>query len=263
MMRLNFLPPLFILLLFIYPSPAKLCAQVFQRSHGAIVRGNTTQPVLALVFTGDRYADGGEHIMDIMKKHGIKGSFFFTGDFYRNRAFAPIIEGLIQGGHYLGAHSDRHLLYCSWENRDSLLVDRATFKKDLLNNYREMARFGIAAAAAPYFLPPYEWYNVQIAAWTEALGFTLINMTHGTRSHADYTVPPDQNYIDSEAIYRSILQYEAEADHGLNGFLLLSHIGVHPERKDKFYTYLEALITTLKERGYGFQRVDELLAEPK
>lgn len=259
MMHRHFPLPVLLFLLSLYCTTTSL-AQSFQRSHGAIVRGDTSQPVLALVFTGDRYADGGQHILNVLKKHGIKSSFFFTGHFYRDTTFAPIIKSLIRDGHYLGAHSDQHLLYCSWEDRDSLLIDRATFENDLLDNYREMARFGIERTEAPYFLPPYEWYNEQIARWTEALGFTLINMTYGTRSHADYTVPSDQNYIDSKSIYRSILDYEAEAPHGLNGFLLLSHIGVHPDRKDKFYLYLDELITTLKKRGYNFQRVDELLS---
>ena len=69
-----------------------------------------------------------------------------------------------QEGHYLGAHSDKHLLYCTWEKRDSLLVTRETFERDVMNNYAEMERFGIMKDEALYFMPPYEWYNQQIAA---------------------------------------------------------------------------------------------------
>jgi len=62
---------------------------------------------------------------------------------------------LREGGHYLGAHSDRHLLYCSWENRDQLLVTREEFTSDMLHNYEVMDAFGIAKENAPYFIPPY------------------------------------------------------------------------------------------------------------
>ena len=55
------------------------------------------------------------------------------------------------------------------------------------------------------------------------------------------------------------MEYEANQDSGLNGFILLSHIGTVPERSDKFYLYLEDLITELKSSGYRFQRIDELL----
>ena len=230
-----------------------------QYLHGAMVRGDTSKMELALVFTGDEYADGGLHIARVLDQHGIKGSFFFTGKFYRNPDFAAIIGQLRENGHYLGAHSDRHLLYCDWNNRDSLLVTREEFEEDLRNNYEAMRPFSITREDAPYFLPPFEWYNDSISAWTSAMGLQLVNFTHGTLSHADYTVPGTPPYRSSQAIYRSILEYEYGQKSGLNGFLLLSHIGTDPQRTDKFYLEMENLILSLRDRGYRFLRIDELL----
>jgi peptidoglycan/xylan/chitin deacetylase (PgdA/CDA1 family) len=214
---------------------------------------------LALVFTGDSFADGGTHIAQVLAAEGIKASFFLTGNFYRNPGFASIIRTLYRDGHYLGAHSDRHLLYCDWTRRDSLLVSRQQFRSDLLENYRAMREFRIAMENASFFLPPYEWYNDTISRWTRDLGLQLINYSPGTLSHADYTLPGDPGYRSSQEIYRSILDYESSACDGLNGFILLSHIGTAPERTDKFYQYLEKLIGELKSRGYRFLRIDELL----
>jgi peptidoglycan/xylan/chitin deacetylase (PgdA/CDA1 family) len=42
-----------------------------------------------------------------------------------------------------------------------------------------MSRFGLQEKDAPYFLPPYEWYNDSIANWTNQFGFKLINYTPG------------------------------------------------------------------------------------
>lgn len=236
-----------------------LQADHFTWSHGAIVRGSIDKPVLALVFTGDEFGDGTTHIREVLARQKVKGSFFFTGRFYRNPDFADDIRGLKTDGHYLGAHSDQHLLYCSWENRDSLLVTRDQFVKDILDNYAEMARFGVARDDAPFFMPPYEWYNDQISTWTNELGLRLINYSPGTRSHADYTTPDLDHYISSEAILQSIASYETQYPNGLNGFILLSHVGTAPERTDKFYLRLEELIGYLAGRGYRFQRIDELL----
>ncbi len=108
-------------------------------------------------------------------------------------------------------------------------------------------------------MPPYEWYNRQISGWTNELGLTLINYSPGTRSHADYTTPDLEGYVSSDAIIRSILSYEVEDPDGLNGFILLSHVGTAPERTDKLYLRLEELVIALKQRGYRFQRIDELL----
>ncbi|MEM9324467.1 MAG: polysaccharide deacetylase family protein [Bacteroidota bacterium] len=227
--------------------------------HGGITRGPMDQPQLALVFTGDEFADGAPYLRKVLADRQTPASFFLTGNFYRNPEFEVLIEGLIQEGHYLGAHSDQHLLYCSWEDRDSLLVSREEFTRDLDDNYQELHRFGIDKEAAPYFLPPYEWYNEDISRWTSEYGLSLINYSPGTLSHADYATPSMAAYRSSEVIFDSILSFEVRAPEGLNGFILLSHIGVSPEREDKFYHHIDALIDTLTTRGYEFVSLAQLL----
>lgn len=227
--------------------------------HGAIVRGDTTQKKLAIVFTADEFGDGAAIITGTLQKEKVKASFFFTGRFYRNKIFAKAIRQLKMDGHYLGAHSDQHLLYCDWTKRDSTLVTRDVFRKDLQKNYAAMQKSGISKSEAPYFLPPYEWYNQEIARWTAGEGLQLINFTHGTLSTADYTTPDMKNYRSSEAILQSIRQYEASRPAGLNGFILLVHFGTDPKRTDKLYRRLPELITYLKDKGYDLVRVDQLL----
>lgn len=222
----------------------------------ALTRGDTTEQQVALVFTGHEYADGGRHIRQVLRQQKVPGSFFFTGIFYER--YAPLVQQLKADGHYLGAHSDQHLLYAPWGNRDSLLVTRDSFLHDLNANYAKMEKLGIDRAAAPYFLPPFEWYNDSIVRWTAAAGRQLINMTYGTLSHADYTTPDMPNYRSSSQIFNSILDYEAEQANGLNGFLLLLHIGTDPARTDKFYLHLEALTVELQERGYRLVTLQEL-----
>jgi endoglucanase len=228
-------------------------------SKGAIIRGDTTQKKLAIVFTGDEFADGGEFIAKTLRQTNTKASFFFTGRFYRNATFKKIIEQLKANGNYLGAHSNDHLLYCDWTKRDSLLVTKQQFKTDLQKNYDELNHFGISKSSAHFFLPPYEWYNDSIASWTKEMNLQLINYTPGTLSHADYTIPNEKNYRNSDVIYKSIIDYEQKHSPGLNGFILLMHIGTGAERTDKFYNQLPGLIKWLKEKGYQLVRVDELL----
>jgi len=232
----------------------------FSYSHGAIVRGDTSIKEIALVFTGDEFGDGGKYIIEILEKGRIKASFFLTGNFYRNSEFEPFITVLLKNGNYLGSHSDRHLLYCDWIRRDSLLVSKKEFADDLERSYYEMEKYGIKKNDARYFLPPYEWYNDSIAEWTSESGLQLINFTVGTRSNTDYTIPEMGNqYVDSRTIYNSIVSYDEKSPAGLNGFILLMHIGTHPDRTDKFYYYLPELVKKLKNLGYRFVRIDELL----
>jgi peptidoglycan/xylan/chitin deacetylase (PgdA/CDA1 family) len=231
----------------------------FSYSQGGIVRGDSTKKNIALVFTGHEFAEGGNFINSILQQAKIKATFFFTGDFYRNKNFKNIIQRLHNNGNYLAAHSDKHLLYCDWNNRDSTLITKAQFFIDISDNYFTMSFTNKKLFDREYFLPPYEWYNDTIAAWTKEMGLQLINYTPGTLSHADYTTEKDKNYYNSEAIYNSIIDYERSKPSGLNGFILLMHIGAGPGRTDKLYKRLPELIKYLKQKGYHFQRVDELL----
>jgi len=230
------------------------------KDHGAIIRGDKKIKKIALVFTGDEFGDGGSYIAKALKQAKIHGSFFLTGNFYRSKSFKTVINKLKTDGSYLGSHSDKHLLYCDWIRRDSLLVSHEQFTNDLNKGYAELSKFGVSKKQAHYFLPPYEWHNDSIADWTSKMGLQLVNFAPGTRSNADYTYPEmGDKYVKSETIYQSIINYEQGNAIGLNGFILLVHIGTDPRRKDKFYYYLPRLIKELKGKGYYFVRIDGLL----
>jgi endoglucanase len=229
-------------------------------SHGGIIRGDTTIKKITLVFTGDEFADGGNFIATTLQQQNIHGSFFLTGNFYRNPKLKLLVKKLKANGNYLGSHSDKHLLYCDWDKRDSLLVTHQQFKEDLQNAYKELKQWNINKDQAHYFLPPYEWYNDSIAAWAAQMNLQLVDFSPGTRSNADYTFPEMGNkYVSSDVIMHSILQYEKQSTNGLNGFILLVHIGTDPRRTDKFYDHLPELINELKKKGYEFVKIDELL----
>jgi peptidoglycan/xylan/chitin deacetylase (PgdA/CDA1 family) len=221
---------------------------------GAVVRMNTTEKKVYLIFSAHEYADGGPVIAATLKKHQAKASFFFTGIFYQNSANREMINRLITDGHYLGAHSDAHLLYADWTKHDSTLVSHQQFTDDLKANYQKMMAFGITPEKAPVFLPPYEWCNAESVDWSQQLGLKVINFTPGIRSNADYTTPGMPNYCSSETIINNIKDFEKKDPNGLNGCIMLIHFGTAPERTDKFYNRLGELLTFLKRKGYSTER---------
>jgi peptidoglycan/xylan/chitin deacetylase (PgdA/CDA1 family) len=227
-------------------------------SHGAIIRGDTTQKEIALVFTGHEFADGSNFIAATLQQKHVRASFFLTGRFYRQHP--AFIDRLQRQGDYLGSHSNSHPLYCDWTKRDSLLVTKKQFAEDLDSAYKTMAAFGMTREKAPYYLPAYEWYNDSIAAWTRQMGLQLVCFTPGTYSNADYSYPQmGEKYLSSNLILHRILSYEREDPHGLNGFILLLHIGTDPRRTDKLYRRLPELIDTLNKKGYRFVTINQLL----
>lgn len=231
----------------------------FEYAKGGIMRGPVSNRAVALVFTGHEHAEGAGTILRELEAHKAKASFFLTGVFLSNTNHHPIIRRIVTDGHYLGPHSDRHLLYLPWDGSTNLLVGRGEFEADLEANLRKIEDRGVARKRIRYFLPPYEHYSPTISEWTRALGLTLINLTPGTRSHADYTGEADRNFVPSRAILESILARERTGPHGLNGFILLLHIGAGPGRADKFPPLLDGLLDELGGRGYTFVRIDSLL----
>ena len=231
----------------------------FEVSEGSIVRGPKAENRIALVFTAHTFAEGGDKILDELAKHNAKGSFFVTGDFLDNPQFQALAKRIVKEGHYLGPHSDKHLLYCPWDGPKKTLVTREEFEADLNRNLDKITRLGVRRSEIKYWLPAYEWYNRDIVDWSKSMGLTLVNYTPGTRSNADYLEDNVKNFVSSRAILESIEKKEQADPHGLNGFLLLTHLGVGPNRTDKLSDHFGELLDYLAGKGYQFVRVDELL----
>jgi hypothetical protein len=131
------------------------------------------------------------------------------------------------------------------------LVNKNEFLTDLKDNYLEMEKFGITKNQAPFFLPPYEWYNNLISQWCNEFGIQLISPTPKILSNNDISIPEMRdNYFSSNEIYNNII--ETESTQGLNGYILVFHIGSDSKRKDKFYPKLNALLTNITKSGYEF-----------
>ena len=228
-------------------STAEIWGQNLQDTHGAFMRSDTSTAKVYLCFTGHDFDEGFDHVIAVLRTEKIRASFFLTGDFIRSHAV--LMRSLIQDGHYIGAHSNKHLLYCDWTKRDSLLYSPEEIRKDISDNLKSLEEFGLKPK---YFMPPYEWYNKKVVEIAAEMGQTVVNFTPGTRSNADYTSPEMKNYMSSDVIMKSIYKYLSSKN--MNGFHLLIHPGTSTKRKDKFYLHLEKLIDYLQENNYQFER---------
>ena len=178
-----------------------------------------------------------------------------TGRFLGDKKSAKLLTKLSKQGHYVGPHSDQHLLYSPWENRDSLLITQAEFVKDLEANVQKLEQLGIARGNI--FIPPYEWYNSNIVAWAKQSEFEVYNFTAGLRTPADYTYPEMQaRYMSSTRIIDQLNDYEKL--NGLNGYIILIHIGTDSRRTDKLYHRLEEIIDGLQLKSYIFVPLENL-----
>ncbi|MBR1539359.1 MAG: glycoside hydrolase family 9 protein, partial [Bacteroidales bacterium] len=222
---------------------------------GAIVRVNPGRKVVYLCFTADENFNGAETILKTLKKQKVKGNFFLTGNCLSHAPNQYAVRRIVADGHYVGGHSDGHVLYCDWGAGRPNLMSADSIAADLRANYAELARFGVARENARWFLPPYEHYNAFSVDVLEALGVHVVNYTPGIGTPADYTTPDMKSYRNAQTLIDGLWKFERQQ--GLDGALLLIHPGIHPDRPDgeRLYNRLDEIIRYLKKKGYRFDRL--------
>ncbi len=221
---------------------------------GAAVKHTVTnRKTVHLIFTADSAFEGGVLTLDLLKDRGVKASFFFTGNFMRDSmANGDIIRRAIMEGHYVGPHGDRHILLADWNKERTTLASTDSALTDIENAYPLLEKYGVSRDSAIIFIPSFEWYNKDHIDTFRKAGLFPVNMTPGIETYRDYTTPDLPYYTSSEWIWNQLMEHESS--NGLDGAIILIHLGTDSTRTDKFYRYLPELIDTLSARSYIFER---------
>lgn len=197
--------------------------------------------------------DGAASVLKTLAEHGVKGSFFPTGNCFRVERYQRVIREIIDSKHYLSGHSDRHLLLCSYEDRNASLVTADSLANDIAAMEAELEKFGLVKEQYQWLIPPYEYYNQFSADVLRDLGYKLANPTEGLVTAMDWMGPEHPEYHSAEQLLDNIWKYEKE--HSLNGAIILIHAMNYPDRADddRPYMHLGYIIEQLKGMGYGFK----------
>lgn len=230
-----------------------LVAHAEQRdAFGCTVRADSG---VRLVFSADSMFEGGPKVVETLKAAGIKASFFFTGNFLREKGNDSIIRRIIADGHYVGPHSDRHILLADWNRRRTPLVTVDSLMTDLMRNYKELERFGISPERESVVLPPYEWCAAIHGEAYRRAGFIPVNPSPEIETYCDYTTPDMPEYRSSEYMINQL--FDVEKERGLDGTIIIFHAGTQDSRTDKLYDHLPEIIERLKEK-YAFHTFYDL-----
>lgn len=196
-----------------------------------VTKGNTTQKIVALTF--DDGSDGGNFtkILGILNKHGIKATFFLTGSGAENHP--QLIRDMAAAGHEFGNHSYSH--------PDFTTVSAAEIQSQL-SRTDTIIRNLTGKSTKPFFRAPYGATNAAVLNTVGNAGYTYT--LHWTIDTLDWTGNSAAT-INSRVI-----------NNMTPGAIVLMHTGVGAPGTP---AALETIIPTLKNQGYRFVTISQLL----
>ncbi len=251
--------------------------------NGILVRGPRSEKRVALCLWGDLFSEGAEAILTELESRQVSASFFLTDQFPADQYPAPLLGWLFDERFYLGnvwdslhpiSYAEIPPAFRARYGLPSAPSMPATFPVELRAGVEQLTQNESKPGVQPFsgrvrqkhidegledflFLPS-PANDIRWLQGTDNADLTIITPTPGTLSGMDGTQENQTNFVSSQAIFDSILQREREDPNGLNGFILMFHLGSGPGRMDKFHTRFGELLTALATRGYSFVRVDEL-----
>ena len=187
------------------------------------------EKVLSLTFDSAWSDEDFEDILAILDRQNIHATFFVTGDFVSR--YPNAIKKLDQAGHDIGSHGDNHKHMTRLSKEENIAELKGCFDKVKAVTGKEM----------DLFRAPYGDYNEQLVQVAKENGYYTIQWDVDSLDWKDYGV-------------NNIIQTVTEHKNLQNGSIVLLHNGAK-YTKDA----LEPLIIKLKEQGYQFVPVSELI----
>lgn len=189
----------------------------------------TKEPKIALTFDAAWGNEDTQKILEILKKHDVHVTFFMTGGWVES--YPDDVKAILAAGHDLGNHSENH-------KNMSQLSDAE--KKEELMKVHDKVRT-LTGYEMFLFRPPYGDYDNAVVNVAKDCEYYTIQWDVDSLDWKDYGVD-------------SIIKTVTEHKHLGNGSIILCHNGAK-------YTAqaLDTLITKLKEKGYTFVPVSELI----
>lgn len=168
-------------------------------------------------------------ILDILKKHDVKATFFMTGGWVQK--YPDDVRAICEAGHDLANHSENH--------KEMSKLSHSECVEEIMSVHEKVA--ALTGENMCLFRPPYGDYNDTLLKACESVGYYTIQWSVDSLDWKDYG---------ADNIVRTVLHHKNLG----NGSIILMHNGAK-YTKDA----LESVIVGLKEMGYTFVPISELI----
>ena len=223
-------------ILLVSTSAWKLCkSRTFQFFGGIVPRVDTAVPVVALTFDDGPSSQFTEEVLSILREQEVKATFFVTGQALEEAMAAA--QRIVAEGHELGNHSYSH--------RHMMLKPYSFIQRELEKTDQLIRATGYEGDI--HFRSPYGKKLVLLPYYLSRTGRLNIFMDVEPESYTEIAA-------DADRIVEHVLTKTRP------GSIILLH--VMAESRTESRKAIPGIIQGLKEQGYSFVTVSELLAMP-
>ena len=165
----------------------------------------------------------------MLKEYDVRATFFITGDWAGK--YPDDVKAIAAAGHDLGNHSENH--------KQMSQLSAGQCKEELLKPHEKVK--ALTGKEMILFRPPYGDYNDNLIRVCREINYYPIQWDVDSLDWKDY---------DADTIVRRVTEHK----HLGNGSIILCHNGAKHTAEA-----LDMMINTLKEKGYEFVPISELI----
>ena len=192
--------------------------------------GNPALPEIALTFDDGPHPGSTLQIVAILKRFGIKATFFCVGQHVRH--YPDYVRQEYANGNLVEDHT--------WTHPDLQILSSAEVAKQLTSTANEIER--VTGTMPTLFRPPYGIFNWPIFAQARRMALSSIIWN---------VDPEDWSMPGTSTIIRRVLSAAG------NGSIVLMHDGGGD--RSQTVAALPTIITTLRQRGFRFVTVEQMI----
>lgn len=197
------------------------------------VSGASQEKNIALTFDDGPDERFTPQVLDVLKAHGVKATFFLLGK--KAEAHPAIVKRIIQEGHVIGNHSYRHPLFTK--------ITVTQFAEEVEQTEEVLNR--LTGYRPKLLRPPYGEIDEEQLQWAHSHGYMIVNWNVDSL---------DWKNLGEQQVSGNIL------GHTKAGAIVLQHsAGGNSQDLSGTVKALPAVIARLREQGYGLVTVPELL----
>lgn len=233
--------------------------------------GATDKKLIAITFDGASHVNAANDILDTLMSRGVSSTVFLTGRFIRK--YPELVQRIVAEGHEVGNHTSTHPHLTSWGTTRSQTtlpeITRDVIGRELANangHFRKLTGHDMQ----PLWRAPYGEKNKHICLWGQQYGYLHIGWKQARTWRNNFDTndwvpdPETPGYHTPQEILEKFNELAEAQPYGMNGAIILMHLGTTRKEKDKLVHFaLGEILDQLREKDYEFVTVSVLLKESK